>query len=156
MPNGEFMKIISILMFLMSMNAFSQEKDCAVEVVFPFGTELVEDEEVVSSMNGAIESLPVSFVYSEIDKALADKNIGISERGQHADFKIIVGFTGMLNEGNAVLTDAYIKTRGYERTIEAREKAGVFMLLSKENKRVKKLFTKALKDFSFKIDECFQ
>lgn len=143
-------------MLLTSLSSFAADKDCSVDIVFPFGVETVEGVEVVSSMNGAIESLPTKYVYEEINKALAPKNIGISERGEHADFSLIVGFTGMMNRKGAVITDSYIRTRGYNKSVEARKESNILMLLNKENKRVKKLFKRVLKKFAREMDECFQ
>ena len=92
------MKTLILLITLISLSAFAGEKNCKVDVIFPYGTEEINDQEVLSTFDGAIESLTTKYVNQEINKALSPLDIGVSGQGERSDFKIVVGFSGMLNK----------------------------------------------------------
>lgn len=136
------------------MSALAGDKNCRVDVIFPFGIERLDDGEVLNTFDGPISSLTVEYVHTEMNKALAPLDIEVSGQGESSDFKILVGFSGLLNKSGSKITDAYLQVKNYERSVESRKNVSLLGMLKKREKIAKKLFDKALKDLVPLLDKC--
>lgn len=139
----------------MSTSLLADETRCKIALVFPFETENLNGVEVLSTIDGPVESLKIVEVENKFKNALKSLDIGIASRGEHIDFKIEVGFAGVYNKDGSVLPELYIKARDYERSIEARKSSGIIgTLLNDVSARAEGLFDSALDSFVAKLDKC--
>jgi len=98
--------------------------------------------------------LSIEYVNAQINKALAPLDIGVSGIGERADFKIIVGFSGISNKKGSSLTESYLQVKNYERSVESRKNIKLMGMLKSREKIAKALFDKALKDLVPLLDHC--
>lgn len=147
-------KLCLLIFTLLSFSAFAGDKRCRVDVVFPYGTEFINDSEVITTFDGPLESLSIKYIHEELNKALAPLDAEVSGQGESSDYKIVVGFTGMLNKDGSTITDSYLKVKNYERSIEARKDSKLLGMLKNREQKAKILFDLALEELVSILDKC--
>lgn len=159
--SGDSMKhLLTIFIMLFSMASVAQEVDteskCRIDITYDFGTIDVDGTEYIKSPNGAVMSLPVSYIREKFKSAISVKKYELAEDGEWVDFRISIGFLGRSFAEEAVLPGLYLKERKYGFGVSTESSIGE-TLISDLDARAKKLFEETLAKLVEKLNPslCF-